>query len=248
MSYVSPAAASRPLITAVSFSRFAELVRKTGTSATPSAIKRTRSARKKLLRVIKEQHRIAKASNLRAVALTLTYRDSAMFSSKHISRFLDCLRQMLKRAGHRLPYAWVLERAQQLHYHLILWLPRGLTLPPARLEKWWPWGSTWIEGCRSVKAWSRYMAKFECSPATLPKSARLYGYGGLDDAGRLSVTRAALPRWLLALLPANAAARRTPGGGWVDTLTGEIYRSPYIWTPWGVVLRSPSPPACHRVA
>jgi hypothetical protein len=44
------------------------------------------------------------------------------------------------------------------------------------------------------------MAKFD-SIAMQPKGARLYGYGGLDEGGKLAVSRAALPRWLLALLP-----------------------------------------------
>lgn len=73
-----------------------------------------------LLKVISspsEQRRFAKTTKLRAVALTLTYRDTAAFSPKHISSFLDRLRRALKRAGHSLPYAWVLECAGQPHYH-----------------------------------------------------------------------------------------------------------------------------------
>ena len=185
---------------------------------------------------IKQQRRYAKLANLRAVALTLTYIDTATFSTKHISVFLGALRQALKRMGYRLPYTWVLERASHLHYHLLLWLPRDYKLDRSKLSKWWRWGSTWLESCRSVKAWGCYMAKFD-STATLPKSARLYGYGGLDEAGKLAVSRAALPRWLLAVLPGGHRARRHPGGGWADLATGELHRSPYIWTPWGSALR-----------
>lgn len=244
LSVLPTPAVTRPSITAASFSCFAELVRKIETSATPSLKKRKNTARKKLNRVVKEQRRYAKTTKLRAVALTLTYRDSVAFSQKHISNFLDRLRRALKRAGHILPYAWVLECASQLHYHLILWLPRGYVLDPAKLAKWWTWGSTWLETCRSVGAWAKYMAKLD-GAAKLPKGARLYGYGGLDESGRTAVSRATLPCWLLALLPANARACRYPGGGWVNTLTGELYRSPYVWTPWGARLCSVSPPACH---
>lgn len=231
---------SRPSTTAASAVRFAELVRKIGTSPASSSRKRRNSARKKLTRVIREQRRHAKASKLRAIAVTLTYRDASDFLQKHISSFLDRLRRVLKRTGHTLPYAWVLERAGHLHYHLILWLPRGYHLDPARLAKWWPWGSTWLEACRSVGAWGRYMVKFD-SAAWLPKSARLYGYGGLDDAGKTAVSRATLPRWLLKLLPANHSALRCPGGGWVDRVTGTKYRSPYVWTPWGQLQLSCTP-------
>lgn len=234
----------RPSITPASVVRFAELVKKIGTSATASSKKRKNAARKKLNRVIEAQSRYAKVANLRAVALTLTYRNAAAFSRKHISAFLDRVRSALKRMGYSLPYAWVLECARQLHYHLLVWLPRGYTLDPAKLSKWWPWGSTWVASCRSVKAWGRYMAKFD-STAKLPKGARLYGYGGLDEDGKLAVSRAALPRWLLVLLPAGHRARRCPGGGWVDIVTGEIYRSPYVWTPCGAVLKTVSPPTCH---
>ena len=237
-------AAMRPNITTASVAQFTELVRKIETSPATSSRKRKNTARKKLLRVVKEQRRYAKTAMLRAVALTLTYSDSAKFSKNHISNFLDRLRRVLKVAGHILPYAWVLECAGKLHYHLILWLPRSYILDPAKLAKWWPWGSTWVGACRSVGAWAKYIAKFD-GAAKLPKCAHLYGYGGLNEAGKTAVSRAALPRWLLALLPALARARRHPGGGWMSPATGEIYYSPYVWTPWGARLRCISPPACH---
>lgn len=236
----------RPSTTPASVARFAELVKKIGTSATAASRKRKNAARKKLNRVIKEQRRYAKDANLRAVALTLTYRDAVALSGKHISTFLDRLRRLLKRIGQGiLPYVWVLERASQLHYHLLIWLPRGYALDPAKLSKWWRLGTTWVESCRSVKAWGRYITKFD-SIGNLPKGARLYGCGGLDDAGKTAAARAGLPRWLQGLLPVGQRVRRCPGGGWMDIVTGEIYRSPYIWTPWGAVLKAAvSPPTCH---
>lgn len=246
LSILSPLAGGRPnsIITTESLARFAELVNKIGTSPATALRKRKTAARKKVMRIIGEQRKYAGTANLRAVALTLTYRDAKLFCSKHISTFLDRLRRALKRLGHSLPYIWVLERASQFHYHLILWLPRNYILDPAKLAKWWTWGSTWVESCRSVKAWGRYMAKFD-SIQTLPKGARLYGYGGLDDAGTLALSRATLPRWLQGLLPAGHRARRCPGVGWADMTTGEIYRSPYVWTPRGAVLATASRPTYH---
>ena len=117
--------------------------------------------------------------------------------------------------GFSLPYAWVLECASHLHYHFIVWLPRGHKLNQAKLSSFWPWGSTWLEICRSVGAWARYMAKFN-SVAKLPRGARLFGYGGLDEIGKMAVSRAGLPRWLLALLPVGHGGSRYAGGGWVD--------------------------------
>lgn len=221
---------------AASFSRFAELVRKIETSATRSSKKRRSNARRKLLQAIEEQRRFAPGARLRAVALTLTFANDASFSPRHISAFLARVRQMLKRRGHVLPYAWVLERGARLHYHLVLWLPRDIPLDRERLRKWWPWGSTWSERCMSVKGWGRYIAKLG-GMAFLPKGARVFGYGGLDASGKRAVQRVALPQWLQALVPIDAHVRTFPSGGWVDADTGEHYRSPYVWTPRGCVLR-----------
>ena len=233
----SPAAACRQHRTAASASRFAELVKKTGTSATLAEKKRRAKARKRLLGAIREHRRQARTVGLRAVALTLTFGDDGEFYSRHISDFLDRVRKALKRRSHAvLPYTWVLERGNRLHYHLMLWLPRDFVLDKRKLEQWWPWGTTWTACCRHVKRWGRYMAKFECV-GRIPKAARLFGYGGLDESGKTAVQRAGLPRWLQALLPRNGRARRFAGGGWANTETGELYASPYVWTPGGWVTR-----------
>jgi hypothetical protein len=232
----SPAAACCQHRTAASASRFAELVKKTGTSATLSTKNRRTRARKKVLQAITEQRRFAKKAKRRAVALTLTFASDASFSSRHISDFLAAVRQALKRRGCTLPYAWVLERGSRLHYHLILWLPRDFDISKDKLEKWWSQGATHIQSCRCVKAWARYIAKFNCM-TVIPKAARLFGYGGLDETGKTAVQRAGLPRWLQTVLPIGTCVRRLSGGGWANAETGEVHRSPYRWTPRGCVLR-----------
>lgn len=212
-----------------------ELVKKIGTSAT-ALKKRVSTARKKIKAVTKEHRRIAKAKGLYAVAVTLTYANDADFCPKHITRFINCLRAKLKRQGHQLLYVWVLERASALHYHLSLWLPRGFVLSHADLAKWWPWGSTWTQACRKVSAWIRYISKRE-DKARLPVSARAYGYGGLDEPAKEAVHKAMLPRWVKALMPKTAKARRLPKVGWTDMNTGEVYESPWEWTPYGPRLK-----------
>ncbi|WP_244367984.1 rolling circle replication-associated protein [Burkholderia pseudomallei] len=178
--------------------------------------------------------------------MTLTFSNDASFSARHISAFLARARQALKRRGHALPYAWVLERGGRLHYHLMLWLPRDFRLDKEKVTEWWPWGATWTACCKHVKRWGRYMAKFK-SMAHLPKAARLFGCGGLDESGKAAVQHAGLPRWLQALVSRGTSVRRIPGGGWVNTGTGEIHLSPYRWTPRGWAMReeevSPRPPA-----
>lgn len=212
-----------------------ELVKKIETSAT-SLKKRVRTARKKIKAVTREHRRIAKVKGLYATALTLTYAKEADFCPKHVTRFINCLRAKLKRQGHVLLYVWVLERASALHYHLAVWLPRGFALSHADLAKWWPWGSTWTERCRKVSAWIHYISKPECK-AHLPVSARAYGYGGLDEYGKYATHKAMLPRWVKAIVSNTAKVRRVPRVGWTDTTTGEVYESPWVWTPRGPRLK-----------
>ncbi|WP_422110758.1 rolling circle replication-associated protein [Burkholderia multivorans] len=233
------------LPTGASVARFAELVNKIGTSPTQSSKKRKKSAQKKLKCVVQEQQRHAKLAGLMAVAVTLTYENNAEFAEGQLSKFIDCLRSSMRRAGYKLQYAWVLERAEQLHYHLIVWLPRSYSLDNARLARWWRFGSTWRESCETVHGWRKYMGKFN-SIEKLPKMARVFGCGGLDNAGKAAVSRAMLPQWLQAVLPRGHHARRFPGEGWVDLATGELHHSPYLWTPWGAMLAAANPRACHQ--
>lgn len=213
-----------------------ELVNKIATSA--SALKkRICTARKKIKAVTKEHRRIARKKGLYAVAVTLTYADSAHFCSKHVTRFINCLRCKLKRLGHSLLYVWVLERASMLHYHLTIWIPRGFKLSNEDLRKWWTWGSTWNAACIKVFSWIRYISKRE-DKANLPHSARVFSSGGLDAEGSETVRKAMLPRWLSALLPKEAQPRRLARIGWVDQHTGMIYKSPWVWTPYGPRIKS----------
>lgn len=213
-----------------------ELVKKIETSAT-ALKKRVRICRKKLKAVTKEHRRIAKAKGLFAVAATLTFAQESDFCAKHITRFLNCLRSKLKRQGHQLLYAWVLERAGALHYHLALWLPRGFKLDCTELAKWWPWGSTWNEACRKVSAWIHYISKRNCK-TNLPIGARAFGCGGLDAQGKQTTQYAMFPRWLKAVVPPSAKVKRVAKVGWINLETGEVYESPWIWTPQGCRLKA----------
>lgn len=212
------------------------LVRKTATSPAQHR-KRMRRLQHKFAKTIKEQRRIAKIHGLYAVALTLTYRPTQMPKGKDISSFLDKLRAKLKRGGKPLLYTWVLECKHAYHYHLMVWLPRGIRLERTLLERWWPHGYFEAEACRSPHRWGKYMAKSE-TKESLPAGQRLFGYGGLDQAGEDAVRRACLPRWLQQVLPVFSRPQRCRGGGWVDVLTGEVFISPYVWTPRGIKLRA----------
>lgn len=83
--------------------------------------------------------------------VTLTYREVDAFEPLHITKLLKCIRSWLARRGRKLHYVWVAELQQRgaLHYHLLIWLPRGLTLPKPDKQGWWPHGSTRIEWART---------------------------------------------------------------------------------------------------
>lgn len=184
--------------------------------------KRIRYLRRKLKAVTKEHVRMAKVHGLYAVALTLTYPESVTPSGKEVSALLDKLRAKLKRKGQPLLYTWVLERSRAYHYHLMVWLPRDMRLAPSLLQRWWPHGHHCVEQCESVSRWSKYMAKSE-TKETLRAGVRIFGCGGLDDAGKDAVRFACLPTWLRRQKPDIRHLLKRRGGGWVDTTTGEIY-------------------------
>jgi len=226
------------MTTPASVALHSELVRMIETSAAKKIEirKKINKNKKKSRSTITEQSRYAKLNHLKAVAVTLTYSDRNEYSKKNITAFINNLRRILKNYGCSFPYVWTLEYASHLHYHLILWLPRDFILEKKRLSTLWKWGSTWIESCKSPIGWGRYISKFDCLEK-LPRGARSFGSGGLDKVGRTAVARAGLPQWLIKLLPKDEYAVPCSGGGRVNPSTGEIFRSPYVWTPRGCVLR-----------
>ena len=213
-----------------------ELVKKIETSELKYK-KRIRACQVKIKKVIEEHLKEAKQNNLYAVAITLCFASPTSYSSKHISGFLCSLRKKLKQIGQKLQYAWVLEHSNVLHYHLIVWLPNGFTLTHKDLSKWWKAGSTWVQSCKSTKAWGKYIAKSH-SKTDLPKGSRAFGYGGLSEEGKIEVQQTAIPLWLKAVLPRHERAKKHPDCGWVSIDTGLIYESPFIWTPRGYVSRA----------
>ncbi|WP_152964993.1 MULTISPECIES: rolling circle replication-associated protein [Comamonas] len=209
-----------------------ELVNKIERSAT--ALKKRLRTTKKILKEVFFQHRrIAKSEGLFAVAATLTYRSENEFHSKNISQFIEKLRKKFKRRGHALRYSWALERKDQLlHYHLMVWIPRNLHISWADIVAGWTFGSTWIKQCTSPYAWATYMGK-SATKENLPRSAKSYGYGGLDHDGKDSLKQSKMPSWLKDLKPIFSNMKKIPHLGWCDVLTGELYRSPWIWGPKG---------------
>jgi hypothetical protein len=170
--------------------------------------------------------------------LTLTYREVGGWHKRHISELLQRIRVWLRRRGHRLRYVWVAELQQRgaLHYHVLLWLPRGLTLPKPDKQGWWTHGSTRIEWARKPAGYlAKYASKLDSKVGIgFPPGARLHGKGGLEEYGRSVAQWFNLPQWAREVCDLAGRAVRVKGIGLVERDTGVCLPSPWR------VSRSPS--------
>jgi len=181
-------------------------------------------------RLIEQRERSARGRRpWRPAFLTLTYRDTNQFTARQVTGLLKCLRQWGKRRGITLPYVWVLERGSlhgRLHYHVIVWLPPGLSLPKPDKQGWWPWGMTQIKRLKNPVGYAAKYAGKDSDPP--PKGARMHGCGGLVWADRLERAWWSAPKWVREIWPdPYDMPRRAPGGGWCSKVSGEWRPSPY---------------------
>ena len=165
--------------------------------------------------------------------VTLTYAgDNRAWNPKHMSNYIACVKMWLKREHNaKVRYVWVAELQERgvIHYHAVFWLPRGVTMPKADLNGWWPHGMTKTEvAVKPIGYLMSYLSKIETKNVMeFPKNARIYGIGGLDK------TAADIKRWVLwpAYLQGNAAAgdafKPAKGGGFVNHDSGEVFRSEF---------------------
>ncbi len=171
----------------------------------------------------------------RIAMLTLTYRPEARWSAKHITACLKRIREYLRRRGSRCRYVWVLENTQagKPHYHVLLWLPLGLTLPKPDKRGWWPHGFTRIEWARSALG---YLAKYASkghNGLPFPPGARLHGNGGLSVRARMERAWWMAPQWVREHFTVEDRPARAPGGGWIARASGE-----WIPSPWRLIGRA----------
>lgn len=113
----------------------------------------------------------------RVALLTLTYEDTTAWDSRHVSDLLMHVRKWLKRHGHKLRYVWVaeLQKRGAVHYHICIWMSRGLTLPKPDKQGWWPHGFTNIKWARgAVKYCLKYVSKLESKDVRFPRGMRLH--------------------------------------------------------------------------
>lgn len=165
-----------------------------------------------------------------AAFLTLTYRPGASWHAKHLSVCLNAYRMWCQRRGVAVRYQWVIEltRAGVPHYHVLLWVPRGLSVPKPDKAGWWTHGLTRIERARRPVG---YLVKYTSKGGSegtgeIPKGARLFGCANAQEE-RHEVSRARLPAWLEDASEESQLFRRVPFKGFVCKKTGEVFKSPY---------------------
>lgn len=169
----------------------------------------------------------------RAAFITLTYRLDTPWKPNHSSMLIRHVRQWFARRGHKMRFVWVMElhKDGRPHYHLLVWLPKGLTLPKPDKQGWWPHGHTNIQYARNPVGYiAKYASKGEHSGFKFPDGARIHGSGGLTGDSLLEARWWKLPEWAREkVIPADAC-RRNKGGGLLIPDTGEI-----LETPWRVI-------------
>lgn len=163
--------------------------------------------------------------------LTLTYAPANDWQAGQIGALIRCIRHYLKRKGVEFRFDWVQEftKKGRPHYHLLIWLPRGITLPKPDKRGWWPYGMTKIEWAYNAIG---YIAKYASKADSLHRpehGARMHGNGGLTGDALLEARWWKLPAWARELCTPSDRLRRRIGGGILNPDTGEV-----LLTPWRV--------------
>jgi len=170
--------------------------------------------------------------------LTTTYRDGGDVGPRDISETLKRIRGFFNRAvrlryrGYRprFRYLWVgeLTKAGVPHYHVLIWIPRGIFIPKADRAGWWPHGHTKIEKARNAVGYlAKYASKFVPDmAAAFPKGFRTHAVGGLDNESKRELRWWKAPKSARDVLGALADIRKALGG-YVDKITGEFWPSPW---------------------
>lgn len=204
-------------------------------SAKPIRIDREASRLKRLRCSVLTAARlhVQEKTRWKVAMLTLTYRPDVNWGAGQISALVRHIRQYLARKGIEMRHVWVMEfmKNGKEHYHMLLWLPLGVTLPKPDKRGWWPWGWTKIEWARNAVGYiAKYASKGD-SLAQPAKGARMHGNGGLTGVALIEQRWWKLPGWLRDRVTPSDGVRRAPagsGGGFVNPDTGEVYRSPWV--------------------
>lgn len=171
-----------------------------------------------------------KSHREQTIMVTLTYRGLDDWKPEHLKAAVNSYRKWCNRRGVACRYVWVAELQERgaIHYHLIAWLPRAISMPKWDKRGWWPHGMTRTERARNAVP---YLLKYLSKDASksfggFPRGARLYGVGGLDASLRRARSWLNRPSFVQGNSSIDDRWRRAAGGGWVD-LEGCIWPSEY---------------------
>lgn len=159
--------------------------------------------------------------------LTLTYAPQHEWQPGQLRGCLDAMRSYLSRRGYSSRYVWVLESTLRgrPHYHVLIQLPRGVTLPKPDKQGWWRYGFTRIEWARSAVS---YIAKYASKAGLFnARGSRSYGVSGLSATDRCEVSFWRAPRWARAHCGEERPGLVRVRGGICRSDTGEILSSPF---------------------
>ena len=154
--------------------------------------------------------------------VTLTYRgDNRDWKSDHMTRAMDRVRLWCKReTGGPLRYVWVAELQQRgvIHYHICIWLPRGVRMPKWDTRGWWDHGATNRKVARNAVPYlMKYLSKgSESTFGRFPHGARIFGVGGLDHALGRARRWLGLPAFVQGNSSIHDRWTRAVGGGWTS--------------------------------
>lgn len=159
-----------------------------------------------------------------AAFVTLTYRDGVAWEASHIRDFLHGMRDLYRAWRKPMRYVWTAELTKRgrVHYHVMIWIPRGRTLPKPDRAGRWPYGSSQIALARSPVGYLiKYASKGTDGAHRFPKGCRIYGCGGLSLEDRRKKAWRLLPLYVRVAFNLGDRVRRARGGGWVSLDTGE---------------------------
>ena len=203
-------------------------------------LKRLQKSVRESAEVIQESLQNARVK-YKAHMVTLTYRDDVDWSPRQVSNYLKCVREWARRKAIFLHYVWVLELTKRgrPHYHVLFWLPRGISMPKADKQGWWRHGMTNTVPARSPVGYlCKYTSKgidFD-SWGKLPRGGRLYGHGGFTPSMRITRVWRLAPSWVRELIDEVDGVRKV-GCYWVNRVSGMGIRSPFAFDHVNRILR-----------
>lgn len=180
--------------------------------------------------------------------VTLTYVGVNDWRADHISMASEQYRRHCARNRVPCRYLWVaeLQKRGAVHYHLIAWLPKGVSMPHwdrstttaggRHVKAFWSHGMTNVEQARTgVGYLMKYLSKLD-DVSAFPPHLRLYGVGGLNTQARQVRGWYNLPEW--AKREHGVGDLRRMGSRLIVVETGEVVEAMYArkFIPGGILL------------